>query len=87
MVIDIHPEVINILLDNAVWDEFADLPLWHHSVAEIKASILPLHGAVHVQWVAQPIVWGASTNNKKYGINVFRITDNLRYMAHEHIVT
>lgn len=42
--------------DHTGLHQFDDLPLGHHSVGEVQAAVLPLHGAVKIQSVAQPVI-------------------------------
>lgn len=45
------------LPDNARLDQFDDFPLGHNSVGEVQPPIFPLHRAVQIQSVTQPVIW------------------------------
>jgi hypothetical protein len=45
--------------DQSLSDEFSDLALGDDCVVQIQPAVLPLHWAVHVQNVAEPVVGGA----------------------------
>ena len=45
-----------ILLDDVGGNELGNLALRDDRVAEVETTVLPLHRAVHVQRVTQPVV-------------------------------
>lgn len=45
------------LPDNARLDQFDDFPLGHNSVGEVQPPIFPLHRAVQIQSITQPVIW------------------------------
>ena len=46
-------------------DEALDLPLGDDGVLEVQPAILPLHGAVQVQRIAQPVVGRTSAERRR----------------------
>lgn len=59
--------------------ETLDLPFGDHSVEKVKTTILPLHRAVDVQRIAQPIVGGASEEGLIRSIHVFQVNVQIAY--------
>jgi len=48
--------------DNVLADEFSNFPLGDDGVVHVKSSILPLHWAVDIQRIAQPVVRRPATH-------------------------
>ena len=52
-----EPRVIPVS-DNVVCNKLLYLPLGDDGIEEVHASVLPLHGTIYVQCIAEPIVGG-----------------------------
>ena len=59
-----EPGIIPVL-HKPIGYQLLDLSFGHHGVLQVQAAVFPLHWAVYVKGIAQPVIGRTSVWNKK----------------------
>ena len=59
-----EPGIVPVL-HKPIGNQLLDLSFGHHSVLQVQAAVFPLHWAVYVKGIAQPVIGRTSVWSKK----------------------